>query len=56
MILGMLLGATILIAGFIPGFLFGRRTRKETPVDKYADYRNEKGLLTPHKQVNDGRN
>lgn len=55
MIVGMLIGATILIAGFSAGFLFGRIHRETPKVDKYADYRNEKGLLTPKRQVNNGR-
>jgi hypothetical protein len=51
----MILGATILIAGFIPGFFIGRMHRKKPSVDKYGKYKNEDGLYTG-KRVKDGRN
>jgi hypothetical protein len=49
----MIIGATILIAGFIPGFFIGRMHREQPKVDKYANFKNADGLYTAHKQVRD---
>jgi hypothetical protein len=53
MILGMFIGATILIAGFVPGFFIGRTHREKPKVDKYEKFKNADGLYTAHKRVKD---